>query len=95
MYYIHVMFKCLPAMREKFVERVISEGILDKIRQEDGCLQYEYYFSADHDTDLLLVEAWESKRHQETHITQPHMADLRAFNDEYIESAVLREYELK
>ena len=95
MYTIYVTFKCRPAMREAFVERVKQEGILDKIRNEDGCHRYDYYFSAEDDTKLLLLEAWESKRHQEIHMTQPHMADLRAFNDDYIESAAFGEYELK
>ena len=95
MYTIYVMFKCRPAKREAFVERVRQEGILDKIRREDGCLRYDYYFSEEDDTALLLIEAWESKHHQEIHITQPHMDSLRAFNDEYIESATFGEYELK
>ena len=95
MYTIYVTFTCRPAMREAFVERVKQEGILDKIRNEDGCHRYDYYFSAEDDTKLLLLEAWESKRHQEIHITQPHMDSLRVFNDDYIESATLGEFELK
>ena len=95
MYTIYVSFKCRPGMREAFVERVTREGILDKIRHEDGCLRYDYYLATENDTELLLLEAWESKRHQEIHITQPHMDDLRVFNDDYIESAVLGEFELK
>lgn len=95
MYTIYVKFQCHPGKREAFVERVTREGILDKIRNEDGCLRYDYYFAAETNTELLLLEAWESKNHQQIHITQPHMDDLRAFNDDYIVSATLGEFELK
>lgn len=95
MYTIYVVFKCLEGKREAFVEKVKQEGILYAIRAEDGCLRYDYYFSESDANELLLVEAWESKRHQEIHIAQPHMAKLREMKDGYIESTKLGEFELK
>lgn len=94
MYNIYVIFKCLPDMREKFVARVRSEGILDAVRAEDGCLRYEYLYSEEDPSTLVLVEAWTSKQHQQIHITQPHMAKLRSFKDEYITSSTLGEFDL-
>ena len=95
MYTISVVFRCLPGKREAFVERVRAEGILDAVRAEDGCHRYDYYFSEADATELLLIEAWETKRHQEVHIGQPHMARLRALKPEYVETTTLREFELK
>lgn len=95
MYTISVVFKCLPGKREAFVERVRAEGILAAVRAEDGCHGYDYYYSDSDACELLLLEAWETKRHQEVHIDQPHMAKLRSFKAEYIESTTLREYTLK
>ena len=95
MYTIYVVFKCLPGRREAFVERVKQEGILAAIRAEDGCLRYGYYFSEADPNELLLIEAWETKRHQEIHIEQPHMAQLRALKGDYIESTALGEFAVK
>ena len=95
MYTIYVVFKCFPGKRAAFVERVKKEGVLSAIRAEDGCGRYDYYFSEEDENELLLIEAWETKRHQEIHISQPHMDTLRSFKDEYIESTVLGEFELK
>lgn len=92
MYTIYVKFKCLPNMRESFVERMRSEGILAAIREEDGCLGYDYYFSEEDSCELLLIEKWQSKEHQQTHIGQPHMAKMREFKDDYISSGVLGEF---
>ena len=95
MYTIYVSFTCYPEKREAFVERVRKEGILDAVLAEDGCYRYDYYFSEKDPNELLLIEAWESKDHQQVHIAQPHMAQLRTFNGDYIQSAKLGEFELK
>ena len=95
MYTIYVNFKCHPEKRETFVEAMKKEGILSAIRAEDGCLRYDYYFSEADENELLLIEAWESKKHQQIHIEQPHMARLREIRDDYIAAATLGEFELK
>ena len=95
MYTIAVTFQCIPGKREAFVKRVRSEGILDAVRAEDGCQRYDYYFSESDQNELLLIEAWETKQHQQIHIEQPHMAKLRSFKNDYVQTTTLREFELK
>ena len=95
MYTIYVVFTCLPNKREGFVERVKAEGIVDAVRAEAGCIRYDYYFSEKDPNELLLVEAWETKEHQQIHLDQPHMVQLRALKGEYITHTILREFEVK
>lgn len=95
MYTIYVTFQCYEGKREAFVERVRTEGILEAVRAEDGCLRYDYYYSEENPNEILLIEAWESKTHQQVHIEQPHMARLREFKSDYIEVSKLGEFELK
>lgn len=95
MYDIYVKFKCYDGKREAFVERVKAEGVLDAILHENGCARYDYYFSAKDPSELLLLERWETKEHQQIHLSQPHMDTLRSFKDEYIETTTLGEFELK
>lgn len=95
MYTIYVVFECLPGKREAFVTRVREEGILAAVRAEDGCYRYDYYFSEEKENELLLIEAWESKKHQQVHIEQPHMARLRAIKGDYVVSTTLGEFEIK
>ena len=95
MYTIYVVFKCFDGKREAFVERVKIEWVLEAVLAEDGCQRYDYYFSEKDPCELLLIEAWDTKRHQEIHITQPHMAKLRSFKGEYIETTTLGEFEVK
>ena len=95
MYTIYVKFECLPQKREAFIERVKETGILDEIRAENGCIKYDYYLSEKDPNEILLIEQWKSKNHQQIHINQPHMARLREFKGEYILSTVFGEIELE
>ncbi len=95
MYTIYVKFTCLPKKREAFIEKVKETGVLDAIRAEDGCIRYDYYLSEKDPNELLLIEQWESKKHQQIHIEQPHMERLREFKGDYITDTVLGEIELK
>lgn len=95
MYTIYVKFTCLPKKREAFIEKVKETGVLDAIRAEDGCIRYDYYLSEKDPNELLLIEQWESKKHQKIHIEQPHMERLREFKGDYITDTVLGEIELK
>ena len=95
MYNIYVTFKCHQGKREAFVQRVKDEGILDAVLAENGCHRYDYYFSDKDKNELLLIESWETQKHQQIHIEQPHMCALRSFKDDYILSTTLGEFELK
>ena len=95
MYTIYVKFDCIPQKREAFIQKVKDTGILDAIRGENGCIRYDYYLSEKDPNELLLIEQWESKNHQQVHIEQPHMAKLREFKGDYITNTLWGEVELK
>ena len=95
MYTIYVKFTCLPNKRGAFIQKVRETGVLDAIRRENGCVKYDYYLSEEDPNELLLLEQWETKEHQQIHITQPHMALLRSFKEDYITDTHLGEVTLK
>ena len=95
MYTIYVKFTCLPQKREAFIQKVTQTGVLAAIRAEEGCVKYDYYLSEKDPNELLLIEQWETKQHQQIHISQPHMAQLRSFKGDYITDTQLGEVELK
>ena len=94
MYTIYVKFDCLPQKREAFLQKMKDTGILEAIRAEAGCLKYDYYLSENDPCELLLIEQWETKAHQQVHLSQPHMAQLREFKNEYITNTLLGEIAL-
>ena len=56
----------------------------------DGFLRH-----LDDGNEILLIEAWETKRHQEIHVTQPHIATLKALKEKHVVDTKLGEFELK
>ena len=95
MYTIYVKFECLPQKREAFIQKMKDTGVLDAIRAEDGCIKYDYYLSEKDPDEILLIEQWESKQHQQVHMTQPHMTQMKTFKGDYITKTLLGEIELK
>ncbi len=92
MFKIFVTFKCHEGKREEFTKRVRDEGIYNAILAEDGCNRYDYYYSEKNKDEILLIEEWESKNHQQVHLETPHMARLRAFKDEYVKETSVEEF---
>lgn len=80
----HVTYTMKPGQRETFLKKVEAQGILDAVRQEDGCLQYAYYLPAQEDNTLLLVERWRDRAAQQVHLTTPHMAALAKIKAECV-----------
>lgn len=95
MYTIYVIYKTKEGHRDDFISELNSSGVAAAVRAEDGCLRYDYYLSEKDENEILLIEAWETKRHQEIHVTQPHIATLKALKEKHVLDTRLGEFELK
>lgn len=80
--------------RELFVNELSERGVLELIRNENGCLKYEYYYSSDDKTKLVLFEEWQSKECQQIHMTQPHMKTAMEIKAKHIDSAELKQIQI-
>lgn len=83
-----------PGKRDAFLQQVAASGAHQAVRQEEGCLQYDYFISVEDPDRLLLVEKWTSRGAQQVHMTQPHMDQIRAIKEACAVDAVLESYEL-
>ena len=93
MYFLNVTFHTKENKREAYLAKIKELGIDEKVRNEKGCIKYDYYFSDADKNEMLLVEMWETKEDQQIHIEQEHMKLLRTFKDDYVESTELRAFE--
>ena len=73
-----------------FVDELETSGVAAAVRAEDGCIHYDYYFSAKDENVVFLFEEWTSEQHQQVHLTQPHIAQLKQIKEKYILDTVLR-----
>lgn len=89
-----VKYTAKPGCREKYADEVLSSGLLDAIRAEEGCLHYDYYFSVQEKNVILLIEQWESEALQQAHMRHPNMARLKELKEAYIDGTMLQKAEL-
>lgn len=88
---LYVKYFCKSGMRQTFVEELEESGVAAKVRAEEGCLCYKYYYPADEPDTVFLLEQWTSPRHQEIHMTQAHMAQLKEIKEKYVVRTVFGE----
>lgn len=86
---LYVRYLAKPGCRESFLRQLTTEGIIDAIRREDGCLRYDYFLSVQNADEILLVEQWQTDEKQQAHLRAPHMDRLRRLKSEYVADAQL------
>ena len=87
---LFVTYVAKEGMREKFVEELENNGTADAVRAEDGCIRYDYYYSAKDENVLFLFEEWECEEKQQIHLGQPHIANIKAAKEKYIKESSMR-----
>ena len=85
-----VTYTAKSGQRDAFLRAVLQSGVPETVllpdgfRQEDGCLRYDYFLSAERPDEILLIEEWASAEQQQTHLRQPHMQQLKQQKAQYI-----------
>ena len=92
---LNVTYKCIPGMREAFLEAIQREGIDEASRKEPGNLRYDYYLPYDDNGDLLLVEHWRDDAALKAHAETPHYAKLKELKPRYVTETVVERYEIE
>lgn len=67
----------------KFVEEMESSGVAKKIREEEGNVKYDYFFSASDPETVLLIDQWRDQEAINKHHASPMMQDLAALREKY------------
>jgi quinol monooxygenase YgiN len=73
----NVTYHCKKGQRAAFYEALCGLGIRDHSRIEEGNLRYDYYFAAEAEDDLLLVETWQTPELQQAHCQTETFAKLQ------------------
>ena len=89
-----VTYRTHPGKGAAFLREITEAGITEKIHGEDGCIAYDYFYSADDPDTVLLVEEWASDAHQARHLATPHMAELARIKAEYVSDTTVRKIPL-
>ncbi len=90
---LNVTYKCKSGMRDAFLESILTEGIDEACRNEEGNIRYDYFYPADGSDDLFLVEKWRDADALAAHGSRPHMTRLKALKASFVDDTVIERFE--
>ncbi len=80
---INIYYTGKDGSARKFANEMISSGIVDKIRKEEGNLRYEYFFPIDDQETVLLIDKWKDEEALDIHHKSPMMKDITELREKY------------
>ena len=91
---INIYYKGKNGNAKKFVNDMISLGIVDEIRKEEGNLKYDYFYPVDDENTVLLIDSWESQEALDIHHELPVMKKISELREKYDLHMLVESYEL-
>lgn len=95
MFGLNVTYTLKPGKLDQFLEELNASGVPEAVRQEAGCLKYDYYQGLDCPDQVLLVERWTDRKAQEVHLTQPHMEALKGIKAGCVADTLVEKYDFE
>ncbi len=68
---------------KKFVNEMINKGIVNKIRNENGNLQYDYFYPIDDNETVLLIDRWQDEESLNKHHKSEMMKEIASLRLKY------------
>ena len=66
-----------------FMEEMVSSGIVDEIRKEEGNLRYEYYLPVSGGNEVILIDSWADQNALDRHHALPLMKKISELRSKY------------
>ena len=80
---INIYYKGSNGSAKAFADDMISTGIVDDIRAQEGNLRYEYFQPIDDPETILLIDSWTSQEAIDKHHASPMMEKIAELRDKY------------
>lgn len=89
---LHVTYTVKAGEKENFVAAVAAAGIDAASRAEAGCVRYDYFYAAQAENAVLLVEVWDNVEAQAAHTQTEHFQRLAAIKERYVLQTAVQKY---
>ncbi|MBE7000528.1 MAG: antibiotic biosynthesis monooxygenase [Ruminococcaceae bacterium] len=67
----------------RFAEEMLSSGLVDRIRAEEGNQRYEYFYPVEDPETVLLIDRWRDQAALDFHHKSPMMAEIARLREKY------------
>lgn len=76
----------------KFAEEMMTTGVVDEIRAEEGNLKYEYFFPMNDTETVLLIDSWLDQESIDKHHASSMMQKIIDLREKYDLSMKVERY---
>lgn len=80
---INIFYSGEGESAKKFAEEMISCGIVDDIRAEEGNIRYEYFIPFDDPQTVLLIDSWKDQSSLDKHHASLMMTKIAELRNKY------------
>ena len=80
---INIYYKGKNGNAKRFAEEMISSGLVDKIRKEEGNIGYGYFFPIEESETVLLIDKWKDQQSLEKHHKSSMMNEIMRLREKY------------
>ncbi|MDE6592200.1 MAG: antibiotic biosynthesis monooxygenase [Oscillospiraceae bacterium] len=80
---VNIYYTGVNGNARKFAEEMVSSGIADDIRDEEGNIRYEYFFPMEDKETVLLIDSWQDQHSLDIHHATPMMEKITQLREKY------------
>lgn len=91
-YMLQVTYRIVKGKRDEFYSKIKEQNISQLSKEEPGNYRYDYYFPANSEDQLCLMELWTDELSQKLHTKTEHFQKLAKLKQEYVESVEIEKY---
>ena len=80
---VNIYYQSINGNAKKFAEEMISSGIVNEIRSENGNIRYDYFFPMDDNETVLLIDSWNDQHSLDIHHASSMMKKIIKLREKY------------
>ena len=80
---INIYYTGKDGSAKAFAKEMTESGLVDRIRQEDGNLGYEYFSPVNDEETILLIDKWKNQEALDFHHKTDMMKQIAVLREKY------------
>ena len=80
---INIYYTGKNGSARKFAEEMVSSGIVDRVRAEEGNERYEYFFPMEDNETVMLIDKWKNQEALDLHHKSAMMKEIADLRNKY------------
>ena len=80
---IHIYYTGKNQDAKKFAKEMVDSGLVHAIRNEEGNLQYQYFYSIEDPETILLIDCWKDQAALDFHHHSKMMTKIATLRNKY------------